>query len=245
MASATSTFVFGAFRLEPAQRRLLHEGTAVDLPPKAFDALVLLVENAGGLVSKETFHTTLWPRSVVSDVNLNKTIWQIRRALGDEHGTGAFVETVSKQGYRFVAAVRCTDGANTISAVEPPFAERAAASVDALPPAQRRVPNRFLWRGLALLAMAIIIYTPLRNLVSHRSETAAPIQGAISTAVAAQGSVALAPIGRQGNVSAETAQQLRQMLALELPISEALRVADSQARNTARARHAALGCCRA
>ena len=83
MASGASAYLFGGFRLEPAQRRLLHEGSPVDLPPKAFDALVLLVENAGGLVGKEAFHAALWPRAVVSDVNLNKAIWQIRRALGD------------------------------------------------------------------------------------------------------------------------------------------------------------------
>jgi DNA-binding winged helix-turn-helix (wHTH) protein len=105
MASVASAYLFGAFRLEPAQRRLLREGSPVDLPPKAFGALVLLVENAGGLVSKDTFHAALWPRAVVSDVNLNKAIWQIRRALGDDHGPGTYVETVSKQGYRFIAPV--------------------------------------------------------------------------------------------------------------------------------------------
>src|SRR5690242_2752408 len=94
-------FTFGAFRLDPADRRLRRDGVPLDLPPKAFDALALLVERAGRLVSKDDFHAALWPRTIVSEANLNKYVWHLRRALGD----GDWIETVPKLGYRFVAPV--------------------------------------------------------------------------------------------------------------------------------------------
>jgi DNA-binding winged helix-turn-helix (wHTH) protein len=46
-------YEFGAFRLEPDERRLLRAGQPVSLTPKAFDTLLLLVKRAGRLVEKE------------------------------------------------------------------------------------------------------------------------------------------------------------------------------------------------
>jgi len=50
---------FGAFTLDARQRRLERDGAPVELAPKQFDALHLLIENAGNLVGKEEFHSRL------------------------------------------------------------------------------------------------------------------------------------------------------------------------------------------
>lgn len=55
------TYVFGPFRLEIHERRLLRDGDVVPLTGKAFDTLVLLVENAGTLQKQEALIDTLWP----------------------------------------------------------------------------------------------------------------------------------------------------------------------------------------
>ena len=47
-----------------------------------FDTLVLLVERAGQVVTKEELMRALWPRGYVEESNLTKHIWVIRRALG-------------------------------------------------------------------------------------------------------------------------------------------------------------------
>ena len=99
-------YEFGSFRLETAERRLLREGEVVSLTPKVFDTLVLLVENAGHLVSKDELMAALWPGMVVEEANLTKNVWLLRRALGDSAGTSPFIETVPKVGYRWVAPVR-------------------------------------------------------------------------------------------------------------------------------------------
>jgi DNA-binding winged helix-turn-helix (wHTH) protein/TolB-like protein len=96
---------FGECELDPDERRLLAHGQPVTLTPKVFDTLVLLVRNAGHVVSKDELMHALWPRGFVDESNLTKHVWLIRKALGDnEHGT-RWIETVPKLGYRFAAPV--------------------------------------------------------------------------------------------------------------------------------------------
>ncbi|MBS0378526.1 MAG: winged helix-turn-helix domain-containing protein [Proteobacteria bacterium] len=96
---------FKGFELEPAERRLSQAGKSVALTPKVFDTLVLLVERAGHVVSKDELMKALWPRGYVDESNLTKHIWFIRRALGDTDHDSRFIETVPKIGYRFIASV--------------------------------------------------------------------------------------------------------------------------------------------
>ncbi len=96
---------FAACELDPRERRLLVRGCQVTLTPKVFDTLLLLIERAGHVVSKDELMAALWPRGFVHESNLTKHIWLIRRALGEEHGESHCIETVPKLGYRFIAAV--------------------------------------------------------------------------------------------------------------------------------------------
>jgi len=58
---------FGPFRLDATKRVLLRDGTPVALTPKAFDALVLLVERRDAVVSKQELLAALWPDTAVED----------------------------------------------------------------------------------------------------------------------------------------------------------------------------------
>jgi DNA-binding winged helix-turn-helix (wHTH) protein/tetratricopeptide (TPR) repeat protein len=97
---------FGDCELDPQERRLLVRGIRITLTPKVFDTLVLLVERAGHVVSKDELMTALWPRGFVDESNLTKHVWLIRKALGDGEHDARYIETVAKVGYRFVAPVR-------------------------------------------------------------------------------------------------------------------------------------------
>jgi len=97
-------YEFGAWRLEASERRLLREGVPVPLTPKVFETLLLLVEKAGTLVTKEEFMRRVWPDTFVEDLALVQNISQIRKALAI--ASGPAIETVSKQGYRFLIPVR-------------------------------------------------------------------------------------------------------------------------------------------
>src|SRR5271167_4015041 len=111
----------GAFELFPSERRLCSAGKPVELGARAFDLLLVLVEQQGRLVSKNTLLERVWPRLVVDENNLPAQIAALRRVLG----AGA-IHTVPGFGYRLeleVSASESTASAPLVSATrgrEPP-----------------------------------------------------------------------------------------------------------------------------
>src|SRR5919198_2201378 len=99
-------YEFGPFRLEVGERRLLREGRSVRLRAKVFDTLRVLVEQQGRLIGKEELMQTIWPDSIVEENNLDHNISTLRKELGGKATGQQYIETVPKQGYRFVAAVK-------------------------------------------------------------------------------------------------------------------------------------------
>ena len=98
-------YAFGPFRLDSEKRVLVRDGTPVPLAPKAAEILVVLVENAGHLVDKDTLINRVWPDAFVEEGNLNKNIFFLRKTLGEWKGGRDYIETVPKRGYRFIAPV--------------------------------------------------------------------------------------------------------------------------------------------
>lgn len=98
-------YAFGEYRLEPARLRLTRRGRAVRIEPKAFRVLLVLVERAGSVVTKETLLDTVWNREFVGENVVSRAVAKLRSVLGDDPRTPRFVETVYTLGYRFVAAV--------------------------------------------------------------------------------------------------------------------------------------------
>ena len=125
-ALETPLYRFAGFTLEPAERRLSEAGRPIALTPKVFDTLVLLVERAGHVVSKDELMKLVWPRGYVDESNLTKHIWLIRRALGDGEQESRFIETVPKVGYRFIAPV--ASGNAGLQPAPPPTVAAPSAS---------------------------------------------------------------------------------------------------------------------
>src|SRR5262245_35856245 len=106
------TYRFGPFHLDIAERRLSRDGTALSLRLKVFDTLRVLVENAGRLVTKEELLQTVWPDTSVEENNLNHNVSILRSVLGEKATGQAFIETVPRVGYRFVAPVEIGETAS-------------------------------------------------------------------------------------------------------------------------------------
>lgn len=102
--SSPKIYTFSRFRLEAAERLLFDGDRPVQLPPKAFDTLLLLVENGGRVLSKERMMTEIWEGSFVEENNLAQNISLLRKVLGETPAV-KLIETVPKFGYRFVAEV--------------------------------------------------------------------------------------------------------------------------------------------
>ncbi|MGI8839604.1 MAG: winged helix-turn-helix domain-containing protein [Caulobacteraceae bacterium] len=148
------TYRFADFALEPGERRLSRRGRLIPLTPKAFELLVLLVQSAGHVVSKEAVMAALWPGRFVMESNLTKHIWMLRQTLGDGAGGEGCIETVPKIGYRFVALVT-REGPGEASAPAR-LDVRAVAPAKAGPLLSR---GRLAWAiALAALVVAVGFY---------------------------------------------------------------------------------------
>ena len=94
----------GPFVIDSSQRRVLRDGEALHLTPKAFDLAQILITRAPRVVSKRELHDHLWPGTFVSDSSLTGLIKELRKVLEDDD-TGAVIRTVHRVGYAWGLAV--------------------------------------------------------------------------------------------------------------------------------------------
>src|SRR5215470_9258586 len=127
-------YEFDRFTVDAGQRLLFSAGLTapVDLPPRAFEALLYLVERPGELLSKRELLKALWPEVIVEENSLNQVISLLRRVLGEKPSEHRFIVTAPGRGYRFVAAVRQLGGSpegeiDALSLAVLPFADQAGA----------------------------------------------------------------------------------------------------------------------
>lgn len=169
-------YEFGPFRLDLVNRLLLRDGEVVPLKKKAFETLLVLVENSGQVLEKETLMRRLWPDTYVEESNLTHYIYALRRVLGDEKENPRYIVTIPGRGYRFSAQVSEQRDPNptdepfviekhsfarvviteekeeSAGAEIPPLAARVLPQLAPAPPSQ----SWKLWAGLGLLALGLV-----------------------------------------------------------------------------------------
>ena len=177
-------YEFGPFRLDPSERLLLRANQPIQVPPKAFETLLLLVRNSGHVLTKEELMKALWPDTFVEENNLTQHISILRRALGETSGAQAYIETVPRLGYRFVEPVRAVPASDDREVVvqrrtrtrivlhqqneEEIVQEEFEAEPVAAAPATRSLGKRFTTRtwiavgGAAAAALAIAFFVAIR-----------------------------------------------------------------------------------
>ena len=99
-ASTDSLRFAGRFELQPGQRRLLVDGKPEALGARAFDLLLVLIEQPGALLTKNQLLDRVWPGLVVEENNLAVQISVLRKVLG-----GEVIATIPGRGYRFTAHI--------------------------------------------------------------------------------------------------------------------------------------------
>src|SRR5580698_4368713 len=104
-----AVFRFGPFELIPARRFVSKEGHAVRVGSRALDLLVVLVENAGKVVEKDTLIARVWPNVIVDEGNIRVHIRTRRRLLGDDGLESRYIVHVARRGYVFVAPLASQD----------------------------------------------------------------------------------------------------------------------------------------
>ena len=104
-APGNETLQVGAWTVEPALNQLSAAGKSVKLEPKAMAVLGYLAERPGQVVTREALLSAVWSGVVVGDDSLTQVVIKLRKALGDVPEKPAYIQTISKRGYRLVAPV--------------------------------------------------------------------------------------------------------------------------------------------
>jgi len=95
---------FDHFELDEAEARLTCSGQPVALAPKPFAVLCVLARTPQMLVTKNALLDAVWGHRFVTESVLKSAISEARAALGDDPKRPRYIETVSRRGYRFIAA---------------------------------------------------------------------------------------------------------------------------------------------
>ncbi len=95
------TYRFGVFELDKQTRTLVSNGEVVELTPKIYALLVLLVEAKGQVVTKEEIYQKVWSNRVVSDTTVYKVVEKVRVLLNDDKEQPKYIKTIHGEGYQF------------------------------------------------------------------------------------------------------------------------------------------------
>ena len=95
---------FGIFEFNPQTGELRKQGLKVRLWRQAAKILGLLLKRPGEVCTREELQRHLWPNNSFVDFErgLNKAIHALREALGDSATNPRYIETLSREGYRFI-----------------------------------------------------------------------------------------------------------------------------------------------
>jgi Tol biopolymer transport system component/DNA-binding winged helix-turn-helix (wHTH) protein len=171
---------FGDIHVDFARMSLWRGQQPVLVEPKAFDVLRFLIEHRDRLVTKDELLDAIWRDTFVTPNALTRVVAQLRKAIGDDAQKARYIQTVTKRGYRFVAAIVPE------AAPEPERADAAAPQprhLSAAPRSRVWTPATF-GAGVAALAFVALFAwgsrsgataeapgTPPPPLVAHRVTT--------------------------------------------------------------------------
>ncbi len=123
-SKSTASARFGGFEVQAGELR--RQGVKIKIQEQPLQLLLVLIERAGEVVTREELQKRLWSSDTFVDFErgLNRAVNKVREALGDSSESPRWIETVPRRGYRFLAPVELAH------APDPSHAE--PASVDAV-----------------------------------------------------------------------------------------------------------------
>lgn len=156
-AALEISYSFGLYRLDPAHGILTRDTVRVRLQEQPFQLLLLLVERAGQIVSREEIRNRLWPQNtfVEFDKSLGVAVLKVREALGDDAGNPRFIETIPRRGYRFIAPAKV----ETPQVAGFPAPTRPAPTVSASRPTLYVTQHGLIIATLVLFFVGAVFYS--------------------------------------------------------------------------------------
>lgn len=95
----TKQYWVGEFFVDLSRNQISQHYQSQNLPPKALLVLTYLAENPGKVISYDELLDRVWPNSIVTPNTLQRSIAQLRKALGENSKAQGLIKTHAKQGY--------------------------------------------------------------------------------------------------------------------------------------------------
>ncbi len=151
-----TSYSFGLYVLDPGDGTLTRDSARVRVQEQPFQLLLLLVECAGQIVSREEIRNRLWPQNtfVEFDKSLGVAVLKVREALGDDASNPRFIETIPRRGYRFIAPVKV----ETPHAAGSPVSTPVEPTVSASQPSLHATKHGLIIAALVLLLVGMAFY---------------------------------------------------------------------------------------
>ena len=106
MLQRSNSYYVGDWWVEPTLLRVSRNDNVKKLEPQMMAVLEYLVAKSGQVVSKGSLMEAIWGDVIVSENVLTRVISSLRKVLGDDPVKPAYIETISKTGYRLIATVK-------------------------------------------------------------------------------------------------------------------------------------------
>ncbi len=231
-ASPIRSFRFGLFDVVIADKTLTRNGVRIKIQDQPYRVLLLLLERAGEVVSREELRRSLWPDGTFVDFDgsLNVILKRLRGAIDDNSENPRFIETVPRQGYRFIAPVAVTREKTQPAFALTPIAASQSEWASSAGPAQSE--HLFPWRLIYLAASLILVGGSIAAWLHWRDpkSTAMASSGAGTVPVHLRKSIAVLGFENlsQSNSDAWIGTALVEMLSTELASGEGVRLVSAE-----------------
>jgi DNA-binding winged helix-turn-helix (wHTH) protein len=93
---------FGPYRLDVDAARLWKGSKAISLQPRPLAVLSYLAQRPGAVVGRDELIAELWAGTYVTKAVLKVAVRAIREVLDDDADAPSYIETVGREGYRFI-----------------------------------------------------------------------------------------------------------------------------------------------
>lgn len=162
-------YQFDSYTLDPATRTLRYGDKLVELTPKVFTTLLVLVDSRDKVLTKDELLSIIWPDQFVDQSNLSQNISVLRKSLGETESGNKYIATFPGRGYRFVGRVEVKHHREDDRATPPPDPDSRVVDEVATPVRNVGSNSRCLrstrmlqhWNTTAIVALGAVILVVL------------------------------------------------------------------------------------
>lgn len=140
-SSKQTVWLFDGWAYKPDSGLLKKSNTETRLSTQLNQVLLMLIENAPSVVTRQQFLAGVWCDKYVNEAALSRTIAELRKILGDSASQAKYIKTIPKKGYQLTQTVQ-------------PLTERNS-----------RVLKNFIWVFVVVMLLLTTFYLTQRDTV--------------------------------------------------------------------------------